>query len=92
MAIQNRIIRTKNYEKHILKLNVTDKCRRCDSVGESTEHIMAGCPTLSENAYLGRHNKVAKLIHQQLSNMAYWTRKHLPTINTEPVPVVESGK
>lgn len=93
MAIQNRIIRTKNYEKHILKLNVTDKCRRCDCMGESIEHIMAGCPTLSENAYLGRHNQVAKLIHQQLGiKYGLLDTKTPPYYKYQPVPVVESGK
>ena len=36
-------------------------------IGESIEHIMAGCPVLLEAAYLGRHNQVAKLVHQHLS-------------------------
>lgn len=65
-AIQDRVIRTKNYEKHILKTNDIDKCRRCGNNGESIEHIMAGCSTLSESAYLGRHNQVAKLIHREV--------------------------
>ena len=63
-AIQDRVIRTRNYEKHILKLDVVDKCRKCGNIGESIEHIMAGCPVLSESGYLGRHNQVAKLVHQ----------------------------
>ena len=67
MAIQDRVIRTKNYEKHILKNDVVDKCRKCGNVGESIEHVMAGCPAISETAYLGRHNQVAKLIHQHLA-------------------------
>lgn len=28
---------------------------------------MSGCSAMSDNAYLGRHNQVAKLIHQQLA-------------------------
>ena len=33
MAIQDRVIRTKNTEKHIIKNDVVDKCRKCDKAG-----------------------------------------------------------
>ena len=53
---------------------------------------MAGCPTLSENAFLGRHNQVAKLFHQQLGiKYDLLDSKTPPYYKYEPVPVVESG-
>ena len=67
MAMQDRVIRTKNTEKHIIKNDVVDKCRKCGNAGESIEHVMAGCPAISDTAYLGRHNQVVKLIHQHLA-------------------------
>ena len=50
-------MRTRNYERYyILNTNVEDKYRKCGMVGKNIEHIMGGCPTLAENAYLNRHN------------------------------------
>lgn len=67
MAIQDRVIKTKNYEKHCLKLDVVDRCRKCGTIGETIEHIMAACPTLADTAYMGRHNQLSKIIHQQIA-------------------------
>ena len=54
---------------------------------------MAGCLTLSENAYLGRHNQVTKLIHQQLGfKYGLLDTKTPPYYKYERVPVVDSGK
>lgn len=67
-AIQDRIIRTRNYEKHILKVSgVNDICRKCKAMGETIEHVIAGCPTLAPGMYLGRHNEVAKILHRELA-------------------------
>uniref|UniRef100_A0A336M9S3 CSON013850 protein n=1 Tax=Culicoides sonorensis TaxID=179676 RepID=A0A336M9S3_CULSO len=92
MAIQDRVMRTRNYEKHVLKMNVVDKCRKCNAVGESIEHIMAGCSTLSENAYLGRHNQLAKLVHQQLGFKYNLLPKTTPPYyKYEPKAVLENN-
>ena len=40
MAIQDMVIRTKNTEKHIIKNDIVDKCRKCDNAGESIENVM----------------------------------------------------
>lgn len=66
-AIQDRVINTRNYQKYVLKMDVVDRCRKCEKPGESLEHIISGCSALSSSVYLGRHNQVAKLIHQQLA-------------------------
>lgn len=67
MAIQDRFIRTHNYIKHCLKLEIEDTCRKCGSLGETIEHVIAGCRYLTYNSYLGCHNQVAKIIQQQLA-------------------------
>ncbi|CAG0896102.1 unnamed protein product [Darwinula stevensoni] len=43
LAIQDQCIRTRNYEKHILKLDVEDRCRCCHGPPETfqSEYIMA---------------------------------------------------
>ena len=65
-AIQDRVIKTKNYVKHCLGAEVLDRYRKCDEVGETTELLIAACPSLSAYAYLGRHNQLAETIHQRI--------------------------
>ena len=38
-----------------------------DKVGITIEHIIAGCSSLSESAYIRRCNQLAKIIHQQFA-------------------------
>jgi hypothetical protein len=68
IAIQDKIIMTKNYRKHIIKdSTVEDKCRKCHMRGETIEHIYSGCPLLAQTDYLHRHNQVANIVHQKLA-------------------------
>jgi Reverse transcriptase (RNA-dependent DNA polymerase) len=68
MAIQDKVIMTNNYKKHIIKdATVEDKCRKCSNTGETIEHIVSGCPMLCQTDYLHRHNQVANIIHQKLA-------------------------
>lgn len=91
IAIQDRVIRTRNYEKHCLKLDVTDKCRKCGLVGETIEHITAGCTALAESSYLGKHNQVAKLVHQQLEiKYERFDVMPPPYYKYNPLPVIEN--
>ena len=47
----------------MLRGGMIDRCGKCDEVGEKKiEQVINGC---SESAYLGRHNQMAKIIHQQ---------------------------
>jgi len=52
VAFQDRIIKTNNYEKHCLGVEVKDNCRKFDKVGETNEYVKAGRSSLSESAYL----------------------------------------
>lgn len=91
IAIQDRVIRTKNYEKHCLGMNVVDKCRKCGSVGETIEHVIAGCSSLSESAYLGRHNQLAKIVHQQIAlKHRLISTDTPPYYKYNPAPVLEA--
>jgi len=47
VAVQDRAIKTRNCQKHCLGVEVIDRCRKCDKVGETIEHVIAGCPSLS---------------------------------------------
>lgn len=91
-AIQDRVILTKNYRKHIIKeKNVLDKCRRCGINNETIEHIMAGCNTLTGFDYTERHNNVAKIVHQQLARKFKLIEEEKPYYKYEPITVLENN-
>jgi len=60
------VIQARNNEKHFLGAGVTNRCRERDKLDETTEHVIARCSSLSESAYLGRHDKMAKIVRQQI--------------------------
>ena len=71
-----------------MRINV----RKCGNAGESIEHIMGGCPTLAENAYLNRHNQLAMIIHQQLGIKYELIDTPIPPYYKYlPAPVVEKN-
>lgn len=92
LAIQDEVIATRNYLKHIIKdPNIPeDRCRRCGSPGETIDHIISACPTLAQSDYLKRHNNVAKIIHQELLKH-YQIPNGLPYYyNYIPEPVIDT--
>lgn len=91
VAIQDKVIRTRNYEKYILKGDVMDLCRKCNSPGETIEHVMAGCPAMADNMYLGRHNQTAKIIHSQLGLKYNLLTNPPPYYKYNPEPVLEDS-
>lgn len=90
MAVQDKVVRTKNYEKNVLNMNVLDRCRKCSNPGETIEHITGGCPALANNAYLNRHNQAAKILHLQLALKYKLITERTPYYKYSPSPVLES--
>jgi hypothetical protein len=67
-AIQDRVINTRNYKKHICGLkSIIDKCRICGTEGETIEHIISSCTVLAQSEYKKRHDTFAKIIHMNLA-------------------------
>jgi hypothetical protein len=67
-AIQDRVINTRNYKKHICRLqSIIDKCRICGTEGETIEHIISSCTVLAQSEYKKRHDIFAKIIHMNLA-------------------------
>jgi hypothetical protein len=57
-AIQDRVIITRNYKKHICGLQlIVDKCRICGT----------SCTVLAQSEYKKRHDIFAKIIHMNLA-------------------------
>jgi len=93
MAIQDRVIPTRNHQKYIQKINIpTDKCRMCYMESETIEHILNGCKVLTNTEYLSRHNQVAKIIHQELAIRFGLVQEPLPYYRYEPQSVMENNK
>ena len=70
-VIQDQVVLTRNYKKHILKQPDTDVlCRRCGKESETIQHITAACEQLAATEYVKRHDGLAKIIHQKLAEAA----------------------
>lgn len=92
VAIQDEVINTKNYRKHIIKdTTIKDtKCRQCHSTEETIQHITSGCKMLAQTDYLHRHNQVSNIIHQQLALQHKLIDTHTPYYKYQPQTILES--
>ncbi|XP_044762004.1 uncharacterized protein LOC123319205 [Coccinella septempunctata] len=64
-AIQDQVVPTRTYLKHILQQQVeTTKCRLCNSAEETVQHLTSGCTTIANTKYLTRHDNMGKVVHQ----------------------------
>ncbi|XP_064074799.1 uncharacterized protein LOC135194103 [Vanessa tameamea] len=69
ISIQDQVINTKNYRKHIIKdpSSLDDRCRKCHKNPETIQHIINACPLLTQNDYTHRHNQIVHYVHQKLA-------------------------
>ena len=67
IAAQDQALRT-NYIKHKIDKvpGSSPLCRLCRSHNETTDHILNGCPKLSQTDYKARHDKVSAAVHWSL--------------------------
>uniref|UniRef100_A0A8D9A4R9 Uncharacterized protein n=1 Tax=Cacopsylla melanoneura TaxID=428564 RepID=A0A8D9A4R9_9HEMI len=91
-AIQDEVISTKNYRKHILKENIDDRCRICRSSSETIQHITSGCTPMAHTEYLKRHNLTAGILHQNLTCKLELNDAEVPYYNYIPHPVLENNR
>jgi hypothetical protein len=90
-AIQDQVIPTKAYRRRILGEHLENiKCRMCNVKEEHLEHIVAGCSTLAPKAYLDRHNRAGKIVHQKLREKYMGLTDTVPYYQYEPPPVCET--
>ncbi|XP_044757740.1 uncharacterized protein LOC123315901 [Coccinella septempunctata] len=65
MVIQDQVVPTRIYAKHIMKLQVeTTECRLCNIAHETIQHLSSGCSQIAGTKYLARHNDMGKVVHQ----------------------------
>lgn len=89
LSAQDQSLRTKYYDKHILKLNTDDKCRLCKTQPEHINHIVSGCEILAKHEYLLRHNKVCTYLHYNVCQ--HYKFPNIPDkwYKHQPEPVVQ---
>lgn len=92
ISIQDQVVNTRNYQKHILKEDIpTDRCRRCKGSSETIEHILSSCPSLAATSYLERHNKVGVIIYLEvLRSLSIPIENEEPYYKYKPPPVFEN--
>lgn len=90
-AIQDEVVKTNNYRRHIMKDGTIDICRACHQPGESLRHVISGCSQLANTEYLHRHNLVARIIHQQLALKYDLVGPEVPYYKYNPPPVLENS-
>ena len=60
MAAQDQSLFTRNYQAKIIKNRADPKCWFCDKFEETVDHLVSGCPIMTPNEYLQRHDRVRK--------------------------------
>ncbi|XP_044760262.1 uncharacterized protein LOC123317718 [Coccinella septempunctata] len=91
MAIQDQVVPTRAYAKHIMKQNIENtKCRLCNNVEETVQHLSSGCSTIANTKYLSRHNNMGKVVHQFMCLRERLLQEFVPHHIYEPTTVREN--
>ncbi|XP_044760151.1 uncharacterized protein LOC123317612 [Coccinella septempunctata] len=93
LAIQDQVMPTRMYIKHITKQDIpSDLCRRCSQARESIQHITSSCSILAPKDYLDRHNAVGKIYHQQIALKLGLIRKEVQQHLYQPKPILQNQR
>lgn len=92
IAIQDQVIPTKNYLKHIVKdpSVVDDNCRMCFQRSETIQHILTGCSVLAPSEYKLRHDNIGRIIHAKLAEKYGLLHEITPYYKYHPQTVLEN--
>ncbi|XP_073962028.1 uncharacterized protein [Choristoneura fumiferana] len=92
IAIQDQVIDTKNYQKHIIRRSntTTDFCRHCHSSSETIQHITGACKSIAQTDYKHRHDQVAAIIHQYIAFKHKFISEKQPYYKYKPQSVLEN--
>jgi hypothetical protein len=70
--------------------NIDELCRRRGKESETIQHITAACGQLAATEYLRRHDRLAKIIHQKLAEVAEMIEDKSPHYKYTPANVLEN--
>jgi len=74
----------------IIIINIDELCRRCGKESETIQHIIAAREQLAPTEYLRRHDRLAKIIHQKLAEVAEFIEEKSPYYKYTPANVLEN--
>jgi hypothetical protein len=63
VAAQDRALHTKRCATKILHTETDSKCRLCQQLDETIDHIISACPVLAKEQYVKGHDRVSAQIH-----------------------------
>jgi hypothetical protein len=63
VAAEDKALQTKYYATKILNTERDSKCRLCQQLDETTDHIISACPILAKEQYIKRHDRVCAHSH-----------------------------
>jgi len=66
VAAQDQATGTNYFKNKILKEETERKCRLCKQYEETIDHLTLGCPNLTKNEYLMRHDKFCTHLHYSI--------------------------
>jgi hypothetical protein len=66
VAAQDQAISTNYFKRRILKEEIESRCRLCKEYEETTAHLTSGCPILTKNKYVIRHDKMYTHLHYSI--------------------------
>jgi hypothetical protein len=94
MAIQDQVLPTKNCRKYIMNDNTVtdDKCNKCESRRETTEHILSECRALAAKEYVNRHNNIDKILHHKLAMKRGLIETNTPYYKYTPHTILENER
>jgi hypothetical protein len=69
-----------------------DKCNKCESGRETTEHILSKCRALAAKEYINRHNNVAKTLHHELAVKHGLIETNIPYYKYMPNTILENKR
>jgi hypothetical protein len=66
VAAQDQAISTKYFKRKILKEEIECRFRLCKEYEETIDHLTSGCPILTKNEYVMRHDSVCTHLHYSI--------------------------
>jgi len=68
--------------------NIDELCGRCGKESDTIQHITAACEQLAPTEYVKRHDGLAKVIRQQLAEVAELIEDKSPYYKYTPASVL----
>ena len=67
LAAQDQSLLTRNYQANVMKNGADPKCRFCNDMIETVDHLISGCKVLAPVEYKLRHDRVGQYLHWLIS-------------------------